>query len=75
MRPDQEGYTDFYKGQITNPYNLDTSRHRDWEFGFNRAYFENLEKVQQIEQEGRKFYLPKPKPHTGKKRAKARANG
>ena len=49
MKPENEGARDFYRGQLTNPYNPDTSRARNWEMGFNKAYFEQLEKVKRIE--------------------------
>ena len=45
MKPFDEGRLAFKKGKISNPYNPDTSRYRDWQFGFDRAYFENLETV------------------------------
>lgn len=50
MKPFDEGRLAFRKGNLTNPYNPDTSRHRDWQFGFDRAYFENLEKVKTNEE-------------------------
>ncbi len=53
MKPFDEGRLSFKKGQLTNPYNADTSRYRDWQFGFDRAYFENLTKVKERE-DGRK---------------------
>jgi hypothetical protein len=49
MKPYDEGYRAFRKGQLSNPYNKDTSRYRDWEFGFNKAYFDNLERVKERE--------------------------
>lgn len=48
MTPLQRGirafkkYADYKKG---NPYNPGTSNYKQWELGFNQAYFENLEKV------------------------------
>lgn len=39
----------FKKGDLVNPYPENTTRHRDWQFGFNKAYFFNLEKVKQRE--------------------------
>lgn len=53
MKPFDEGRLSFKKGQLTNPYNPETSRYRDWQFGFDRAYFENLAKVKERE-DGRK---------------------
>lgn len=45
----EQGYKDFAKGQITNPYNPGTPKYRDWEFGFNKSYFRNLEWVRENE--------------------------
>lgn len=47
----QEGYKAFREGLLGNPYSPNTSRHRDWEFGFNKAYFNNLEWVKKKEAE------------------------
>lgn len=49
MNAFEQGYQDFGKGYLTNPYNKDTPKHRDWEFGFNKAYFRNLERVRENE--------------------------
>lgn len=49
----KEGRKDFYKGNISNPYNPDTHRSREWERGFNSAYFQNLEKVKKRESRAR----------------------
>lgn len=44
MKAFDEGALAFKKGKnLSNPYKADTSRHRDWEYGFNKAYFANLE--------------------------------
>jgi len=45
MKPFQKGIEAFKKGRLENPYRPNTKDNRDWEFGFNRAYFANLEKV------------------------------
>lgn len=45
LKPYNEGYKDFYRGQIVNPYDDTTKNKRDWESGFNKAYFQNLERV------------------------------
>lgn len=47
MNAFEEGYKDFGKGQLVNPYNKNTPKHRDWEFGFNKAWFRNLERVKE----------------------------
>jgi vacuolar-type H+-ATPase subunit C/Vma6 len=49
MKAYDQGYRDFKKGQIENPYKANTNRHRDWQFGFDRAYFENLKRVKSRE--------------------------
>lgn len=56
MKPFYQGRKAFYspkfnkteKGYILegNPYKENTKDNRDWEFGYNKAYYENLEKVQ-----------------------------
>jgi hypothetical protein len=53
MKPYDEGQRAFKRGVLVNPYNPDTSRYRDWQFGFDRAYFGNLDKVKERE-DGRK---------------------
>jgi hypothetical protein len=53
MKPFEEGMQAFKRGNLVNPYKPDNSRHRDWEFGFNKAYFANLEQVKEKEQDGR----------------------
>lgn len=45
----EQGYKDFGKGQTTNPYNKDTPKYRDWEFGFTKAYRANLDRVRENE--------------------------
>lgn len=52
----REGANAFRKGTVgrtsvalTNPYNPNTQRNREWELGFNKAYFQNLEQVQKKE--------------------------
>lgn len=40
---------DFRKGNLENPFNEGTQRNKDWQFGFNKAYFANLEKVKSYE--------------------------
>jgi hypothetical protein len=46
MKPFNEGIKAFKEGRLENPYKQDTKDYRDWEFGFNKAYFSNLERVQ-----------------------------
>lgn len=45
MRPFSEGMKAFKGGRLDNPYKKDTKDYADWEYGFNRAYFQNLEKL------------------------------
>lgn len=33
----------------TNPHEEGTQKHREWEWGFNTAYFSNLERVKKYE--------------------------
>jgi hypothetical protein len=54
MKPYARGIQDFKSGNISNPYNEGTYRSKDWELGFNRAYFENLEKVKRNERKYKK---------------------
>ena len=52
MKPYHEGVRAFYKPKFKktekgylleeNPYPKDTKEHRDWEFGFSKAFYENL---------------------------------
>jgi hypothetical protein len=44
MRPFNEGYRAFMEGNLANPYKENTKENRDWEYGFNKAYFTNLER-------------------------------
>ena len=45
----EQGYKDFAQGNTTNPYNKNTPKYRDWEFGFNKAYAANLSRVRDDE--------------------------
>jgi hypothetical protein len=46
----EKGYKDFRQGRVVNPFLDDTMQHREWERGFNKAYFEQLERVRRYEQ-------------------------
>jgi hypothetical protein len=46
MKPFNEGIKAFKEGRLGNPYRENTKDYRDWEFGFNKAYFSNLERVE-----------------------------
>jgi hypothetical protein len=43
--PFHRGLKDFGLGNISNPYPKNTQDNRDWEFGFNKSYFTNLERL------------------------------
>jgi hypothetical protein len=45
LSPFHKGLKDFFRGQLVNPYQAGTQDNRDWEFGFNKSYFSNLERV------------------------------
>jgi hypothetical protein len=49
MKPYHEGRQAFRKGRIGNPYKENTKDYRDWEFGWNKGYYQNLERVRKIE--------------------------
>lgn len=46
----KKGMTAFKTGSLGNPYPLDSDESRQWEAGFNKAYFENLNQVRKREQ-------------------------
>jgi hypothetical protein len=46
MKPFNEGIKAFKEGRLGNPYKENTKDYRDWEFGFNKAYFANLERIE-----------------------------
>jgi len=41
----EKGYRAFHRGKIYNPYKFNTAFYKEWERGFNNAYFENLRKL------------------------------
>lgn len=55
MKPFHQGRRAFNKPKFVktkkglilegNPYPENTKDHRDWEFGYNKAYYENLEET------------------------------
>lgn len=49
MKAYNQGYGDFVKGNVVNPYSVDSYNYKEWERGFNRAYFRNLEWVNERE--------------------------
>ena len=40
-----KGYRAFKRGRIINPYKQGSSFYKEWERGFNTAYFENLGQI------------------------------
>ena len=44
------GYKAFKKGNLDSKLKQNSMQHREWQRGFNIAYFENLKKVKQREQ-------------------------
>ena len=50
MKPYEQGKQAFKTGKLGNPYQDHTKENREWEVGFNKAYFSNLERVKEYEQ-------------------------
>ena len=46
----EKGYLDFKLGRVRNPFPIDTMTNREWERGFNKAYYECLKKRKRYEQ-------------------------
>ena len=46
----KRGSEDFMRGRVANPFHKDTMQYREWERGFNKAYFEKLKRVVKYEQ-------------------------
>jgi len=40
-----QGYVAFKRGKLSNPFSADTMQYREWERGFNQAYFEQQKRV------------------------------
>ena len=43
----------FKRGTNKNPYHFNTMQHREWQRGYNFAYFANLKKVKEYESRNR----------------------
>jgi hypothetical protein len=43
MKAFNEGYKAFKEGNLDNPYKENTKESREWEYGFTKAYHQNLE--------------------------------
>ena len=60
MNPIKQGMKAFNRCQkqgdyyflVSNPFPKDTPKYREFEFGYNKAWFGNLEKVKEREQSG-----------------------
>ena len=50
----RKGIDDFQKGRLSNPFHKDTMQYREWNRGFNKAYFDRLRKVKKYESKGSK---------------------
>ena len=57
MSPQEQGNQAFKTGKLNNPfhYKYKFRQHRDWQLGFNKAYFENLKKVKKDENQRNKI--------------------
>jgi hypothetical protein len=45
----EQGHSAFKRGQIVNPFSNDTMQWREWERGFNKAYYEQLKRIKKYE--------------------------
>ena len=45
----EKGFRAFHTGRISNPYKVTTAFYKEWDRGFNKAYFENLKIIQSRE--------------------------
>lgn len=43
----EQGFVAFRKGNMKCPYRLNSMQAREWQRGFNSAYFHNLDRLQQ----------------------------
>lgn len=41
----KEGHWGFTVGRVVNKYSPDSQRGREWQRGFDRAYFDHLDKI------------------------------
>ena len=51
------GRQSFNKGRLVSPFREGTYKHKEWLRGFNRGYFDNLEKVVANEHKKRRNQL------------------
>tara|TARA_R100000935_G_C2716446_1_gene116191 strand:- start:99 stop:350 length:252 start_codon:yes stop_codon:yes gene_type:complete len=53
------GYDSFKYGRVTPPFHKDTMQFREWNRGFNTAYYENVKRVKENESSRRSKSIPK----------------
>jgi hypothetical protein len=53
MKPYDKGYKAFFYGDFNNPYKADTFEYKEWERGFNAAYFVNKQMLKELPHEAR----------------------
>lgn len=46
LNPFEQGKKAFRQGMVENPFELNSNDGKSWEYGFNKAYFYNLERLQ-----------------------------
>jgi hypothetical protein len=46
----QMGYSAFKSGhKLSSPFSIHTMQHREWERGFNKAYYDQLKRIKEYE--------------------------
>ncbi len=46
----QMGYSAFKNGhKLSSPFSIHTMQHREWERGFNKAYYDQLKRIKEYE--------------------------
>ncbi len=60
----QKGYESFRYGKLRNPYGSDTMLYREWERGFNTAYYDNIHRGKDgLRKRSKGFYEKKVRRH------------
>lgn len=59
----RKGAEDFQKGRLNSPFHQDTMQYREWNRGFNKAYFDRLKRVQKYELKARSRSMAEKKAH------------
>ena len=54
----QMGYSAFKSGhKLSSPFSIHTMQHREWERGFNKAYYENLDRgIHEVRKRSKGFH-------------------